>query len=127
MSGDAVRDGLAPQGGHGQPAILRLIGERYRRPKGTHRSWQGCDLDLSGVIIDGNMNFEDASFSSSRVSFDRAVFSGDELSFVGVTFSDGVVWFGTARGPAPSGLLAAVGTPPSAVVVLPAAWLPANP
>jgi hypothetical protein len=143
--------------------ILRLIGEHYRRPKGTHRSWQGCDLDLTGVIVDGNMNFEDADFSSGRVSFDRAVFSSDEVlfdramfsggqvsfsnavysgsevsfvgatfsdgvvSFVGVTFSDGVVSFGTAMGPAPSGLLAGVGTPPSAVVVLPSAWLPANP
>ncbi|MFJ7416896.1 hypothetical protein ACIQWZ_39820 [Streptomyces sp. NPDC098077] len=29
--------------------ILRLIGDHYRRPKGTHRSWQGCDLDLTGV------------------------------------------------------------------------------
>ena len=37
--------------------ILRLIGDHYRRPQGTHRSWQGCDLDLTGVIIDGSMDF----------------------------------------------------------------------
>ncbi|WP_232838873.1 hypothetical protein [Streptomyces geranii] len=40
--------------------ILRLIGDHYRRPRGTHRSWQGCDLDLTGVTIDGIMNFRGA-------------------------------------------------------------------
>ncbi|MFE1837263.1 hypothetical protein [Streptomyces sviceus] len=40
--------------------ILRLIGDHYRRPKGTRRSWQGCDLDLTGVTIDGSMNFNGA-------------------------------------------------------------------
>ncbi|MFE7712309.1 pentapeptide repeat-containing protein [Streptomyces sp. NPDC057486] len=192
--------------------ILRLIGDHYRRPRGTRRSWQGCDLDLTGVIIDGNLNFRGASFSSGRVSFDRAVFSGDEalfdravfsggqvsfqdavfssgrvsfdsavfshgrgpiaiagfrrgygedgdleysgslVSFHGASFTGGKVSFGgarfssgglvllhgasftggevsfrTATGPAPSGLLAAVGMPPPAAVDLPTAWLPADP
>ncbi|MFE0738692.1 hypothetical protein [Streptomyces sp. NPDC058855] len=40
--------------------ILRLIGDHYRRPKGTHRSWQGCDLHLTGVTIDGRLNFDGA-------------------------------------------------------------------
>ncbi|MEU5891584.1 hypothetical protein ABZ835_32790 [Streptomyces sp. NPDC047461] len=26
-------------------------------PQGTHRSWQGCDLDLTDVAIDGTMDF----------------------------------------------------------------------
>ncbi|MFC8198164.1 transposase [Streptomyces sp. NPDC057298] len=32
--------------------ILRLIGDHYRIPHGTHRSWQRRDLDLTGVTID---------------------------------------------------------------------------
>ncbi|MET8516020.1 hypothetical protein [Streptomyces sp. NPDC005077] len=47
--------------------ILRLIGDHYRRPKGTHRSWQGCDLDLTGVAIDGRVSFNGAVFSGSTV------------------------------------------------------------
>ncbi|MEU0853499.1 pentapeptide repeat-containing protein [Streptomyces flaveolus] len=73
--------------------ILRLIGDHYRRPRGTRRSWQGCDLDLTGVIIDGHLNFRGASFSSGRVSFDRAVFSGDQALFDRAVFSGGLVSF----------------------------------
>jgi uncharacterized protein YjbI with pentapeptide repeats len=76
--------------------ILRLIGDHYRRPKGTHRSWQGCDLDLTGVTIDGNMNFEGADFSDGEVSFDRATFSDGEVSFRRATFSGALVSFGHA-------------------------------
>ncbi|BCL32126.1 hypothetical protein ACFFS2_35815 [Streptomyces aurantiacus] len=53
--------------------ILRLIGDHYRRPKGTPRSWQGCDLDLTGVTIDGDIDFTGAVFSSGQVSFNGAV------------------------------------------------------
>ncbi|MFB7484669.1 pentapeptide repeat-containing protein [Streptomyces anulatus] len=73
--------------------ILRLIGDHYRRPKGTHRSWQGCDLDLTGVTIDGDMDFSGAEFSGGTVSFDYARFSGGVVSFDGSTFSDGDVSF----------------------------------
>ncbi|MGW1194215.1 pentapeptide repeat-containing protein [Streptomyces sp. NPDC002559] len=100
--------------------ILRLIGDHYRRPQGTHRSWQGCDLDLTGAVIDGNMDFTGAEFSSGRVKlmganfsdgmviFDRATFSGgtvafmltefsgSRVSFRNATFSDGVVVFDRA-------------------------------
>ncbi|MFI1531435.1 pentapeptide repeat-containing protein [Streptomyces griseus] len=76
--------------------ILRLIGDHYRRPKGTHRSWQGCDLDLTGVTIDGDMNFQGATFSGGNVSFDGATFSGGTVSFIGVTFSGGTVSFSVA-------------------------------
>ncbi|MGW7071811.1 pentapeptide repeat-containing protein [Streptomyces sp. NPDC054855] len=71
--------------------ILRLIGDHYRRPKGTHRSWQGCDLDLTGVTIDGNIDFSGAVFSCAVVSFRGAVFSGATVSFRGAEFSEGVV------------------------------------
>ncbi|MFI2116648.1 pentapeptide repeat-containing protein [Streptomyces rubiginosohelvolus] len=73
--------------------VLRLIGDHYRIPQGTHRSWQGCDLDLTGVTIDGNIDFSGATFSGGRVSFDRATFSAGEAFFVGATFSGGRVSF----------------------------------
>lgn len=69
--------------------ILRLIGDHYRRPRGTHHSWQGCDLDLTGVTIDGNMSFYEAVFSGSTVTFDGATFSGGTVSFDRATFSSG--------------------------------------
>ncbi|CAL9677772.1 hypothetical protein SUDANB105_08083 (plasmid) [Streptomyces sp. enrichment culture] len=179
--------------------ILRLIGDHYRRPRGTHRSWQGCDLDLTGVTIDGyldfgdatfsdatvsfrdatfsgaTVSFEDATFSGATVSFEgatftgvkvsfyraefsggmvyfgdaqfsssdvlfggatfssggamsflRARFSGGQARFEGATFSDGVVSFRDATGPAPSGLPTDIGTT-STLIVLPSAWLAANP
>ncbi|WP_443053311.1 pentapeptide repeat-containing protein [Streptomyces sp. IBSBF 3010] len=85
--------------------ILHLIGDHYRRPEGTHRSWQGCDLDLTGVTIDGpidfggavfsggRVSFLGATFSDSGVSFSGATFSGSGVLFVDATFSDGVVSF----------------------------------
>lgn len=76
--------------------ILRLIGDHYRRPEGTHRSWQGCDLDLTGVTIDGYMDFKGASFSGGRVSFIDATFAGGAVSFDRTAFSDGAVSFDRA-------------------------------
>ncbi|MFI6695081.1 hypothetical protein ACIBLA_25660 [Streptomyces sp. NPDC050433] len=52
----------------------------YRRPRGTHRSWQGCDLDLPGVTIDGYMDFRGVVFSGGTVSFSHAAFSGCTVS-----------------------------------------------
>ncbi|MEV5358046.1 pentapeptide repeat-containing protein [Streptomyces sp. NPDC052693] len=76
--------------------ILRLISDHYRRPQGTHRSWQGCALDLTDVIIDGPMDFYGATFSGGKVSFEGATFSGGRVSFDGSTFS-GLVSFTGAR------------------------------
>ncbi|MGI5054871.1 pentapeptide repeat-containing protein [Streptomyces sp. JAC18] len=76
--------------------ILRLIGDHYRRPKGTHRSWQGCDLDLTSVTIDGTIDLKNANFSGGRVSFDDAIFSGGRVSFAGAIFSGGRVSFAGA-------------------------------
>ncbi|MFC8201506.1 pentapeptide repeat-containing protein [Streptomyces sp. NPDC057298] len=73
--------------------ILRLIGDHYRIPQGTHRSWQGCNLDLTGVTIDGDMDFTGTAFSGGTVSFNRARFSGGRVSFFGAPFSSGVVSF----------------------------------
>ncbi|MFJ1998964.1 pentapeptide repeat-containing protein [Streptomyces asiaticus] len=60
--------------------ILRIIGDHHRRPEGTHRSWQACDLDLTGVTIDGTMNFLGAVFSGT-VDFSSATFSGGTVAF----------------------------------------------
>ncbi|KUN57188.1 hypothetical protein AQJ46_48290 [Streptomyces canus] len=76
--------------------ILRLIGDRYRIPEGTHRSWQGCNLDLTGVIIGSIVDFGGATFSGSIVDFGGATFSGSIVDFGGATFSDGIVRFGGA-------------------------------
>ncbi|MEU5233987.1 pentapeptide repeat-containing protein [Streptomyces anulatus] len=77
--------------------ILRLIGDHYRRPHGTHRSWQGSDLDLAGVTIEGHLDFSGAVFSGCVVSFDNARFSGGMVSFDNARFSDGTVFFDSAR------------------------------
>ncbi|MGP3749899.1 pentapeptide repeat-containing protein [Streptomyces sp. IBSNAI001] len=76
--------------------ILRLIGDHYRHPLEAHRSWGGCDLDLTGVTIDGDMDFGGAVFSGGRVSFGGAVFSGGGVFFDGAVFSGGRVSFGGA-------------------------------
>ncbi|MFF0206229.1 pentapeptide repeat-containing protein [Streptomyces sp. NPDC005017] len=119
--------------------ILRLIGDHYRRPQGTYRSWQGHDLNLVGVTIDGHMNFSGADFSGARVDFGSAMFSDGTVDFGSATFSDGTVDFGGATfsggtvyfigaiGSAPEGLLVVVGTPASAGVTLPQSWLPPSP
>ncbi|WP_310726205.1 pentapeptide repeat-containing protein [Streptomyces sp. N2A] len=76
--------------------ILHLIGDHYRRPQGTHRSWQGCNIDLTGVIIDGHLDFSGAAFSGSTVSFRDATFSGGMVDFGGATISSGDVYFARA-------------------------------
>ncbi|MGW2183918.1 pentapeptide repeat-containing protein [Streptomyces sp. NPDC001732] len=76
--------------------ILRLIGDHYRRPQGAHRSWQGCDLDLTGVTIDGDMDFRGAVFSGGRVDFSGAAFSGATVDFRGAVFSGATVDFSDA-------------------------------
>ncbi|MFE9684067.1 pentapeptide repeat-containing protein [Streptomyces sp. NPDC006285] len=76
--------------------ILRFIGDHYRIPEGAHRSWQGCNLDLTGVTIDGNMDLSGATFASGKVSFGGATFAGGKVSFDRATFSGDTVSFGGA-------------------------------
>ncbi|GAA5207625.1 pentapeptide repeat-containing protein [Streptomyces thinghirensis] len=76
--------------------ILRLIGDHYRRPRDTYRSWQGCDLDLTGVTIDGEMDFGGATFSDGRVSFSGATFPCGRVSFRWAKFTGGMVDFNGA-------------------------------
>ncbi|MFB7852686.1 pentapeptide repeat-containing protein [Streptomyces sp. NPDC056053] len=76
--------------------ILRLIGDHYRRPQEAHRSWQGCDLDLTGVTIDGRLDFSGATFSDGTVSFFGAEFSGGMVHFINAKFSGSRVSFTNA-------------------------------
>ncbi|WP_326680885.1 pentapeptide repeat-containing protein [Streptomyces sp. NBC_01237] len=78
--------------------ILRLIGDRYCIPKGTQRSWQGYNLDLTRVVIDSgvDLNFGGAMFSGGTVDFGGATFSGGSVYFGGAMFSGGTVDFGGA-------------------------------
>ncbi len=73
--------------------ILRLIGNHYRLPAGAYRSWQGCDLDLSGVTVDCDMNFSGAVFSGAKAIFSRARFSDGHVYFANATFAGGEVYF----------------------------------
>ncbi|MDQ1035369.1 hypothetical protein QFZ75_001785 [Streptomyces sp. V3I8] len=74
--------------------ILRLVGDHYRIPKDTHRSWQDCDLDLRDVTIDGVMDFDGAEFSGGMVNFSGAKLSdGSAMNFNNVIFSGGRVLF----------------------------------
>ncbi|MFJ8856721.1 hypothetical protein [Streptomyces sp. NPDC102437] len=77
------------------------------------------------------MNFGGAAFADGYVNFDGAAFAGGIVHFDGptggATFSGATVDFRNASGPAPDGLLAAVGTPVPATVYFPSAWLPPVP
>ncbi|MET8825263.1 pentapeptide repeat-containing protein [Streptomyces sp. NPDC004610] len=76
--------------------IMRLIGDHYRRPRGTHRSWQGCDLDLTGVTIDGPMDFTGAEFTGGTVHFTGAEFTGSTVDFSSTVLTGGTVDIGRA-------------------------------
>ena len=75
--------------------IIRLIGAHLR--PGAPGSWQGLNLDFTGVIFDGG-DFGGAEFSGGEVYFTGAEFSGGTVDFTTrVTFSGGAVDFSQAR------------------------------
>ncbi|MFD0055043.1 pentapeptide repeat-containing protein [Streptomyces sp. NPDC127168] len=99
--------------------VIRLIRDHLRLPAGHHRSWQGHDLDFTGVTFDGGdlskvvfssgnvsfrrsvfsgsiVDFQGADFSGADVDFSRATFAGGEVSFLGARFSGGSVDFSEA-------------------------------
>ncbi|MGB8945370.1 MAG: pentapeptide repeat-containing protein [Streptomyces sp.] len=89
--------------------IIRLIRDRTSvDPEETSVSWQGYDLDFTGVVFDGGdftgavfapgatVSFRDARFSDGTCSFVDACFSGGAVSFGGATFSGGTVIFSQA-------------------------------
>ncbi|MFK3734658.1 pentapeptide repeat-containing protein [Streptomyces sp. NPDC088090] len=125
----------------------------WRSWQGSYLDLTGVTFDVDlmsfkGAVFAGStVSFRGATFSDGMVSFNGAVFSNGKVNFAGATFSGGMVFFGeavlsegvnfyqatfsggmvrfdTAIGPAPQGLLAAIGTPAPPQVVLPASWLP---
>ncbi|MFF1405155.1 pentapeptide repeat-containing protein [Streptomyces sp. NPDC058294] len=96
-------------------------------PARKHRSWQGCDLDLTGATIDGPMDFSGAVFSGAEVSFEGAAFTGGRVDLDVVTFSGGALDFNLATGAVPNGLLDVRGRPLYPYAALPPAWLATNP
>ena len=74
--------------------IIRLIGAHLQ--PGAARSWQGLNLDFTGVVFDGG-NFGAARFSSGTVLFDGAQFYEGTVSFSGARFSGSKVSFSGAE------------------------------
>jgi uncharacterized protein YjbI with pentapeptide repeats len=73
--------------------IIRLIGDHLRPQAAV--SWQGLDLDFTGVVFDGG-DFTKTEFSGGQVRFDGAQFSGGQVGFDGAQFSGGQVRFVSA-------------------------------
>jgi uncharacterized protein YjbI with pentapeptide repeats len=74
--------------------VIRLI-TAHLRPSAT-TSWQGLDLDFTGVAFDGG-DFSEARFSGGDVSFFGASFYDDEVVFDKAEFSGGTVNFNQAE------------------------------
>lgn len=64
--------------------VIRVIAARLR--KDATVSWQGLDLDFTGVVFDGG-DFSGAEFSGGRVDFGHAEFSGGQVGFGAALFS----------------------------------------
>ncbi|MET8684519.1 pentapeptide repeat-containing protein [Streptomyces sp. NPDC004732] len=102
--------------------VIRLIRDRTAvDPRESHVSWQGYDLDFTGVVFDGgdffgavfaagstvsfrNARFCDATvdfraawFRGATVHFTDAAFYGATVDFRGAAFSDGTVNFFDAQ------------------------------
>ncbi|MFF0561940.1 pentapeptide repeat-containing protein [Streptomyces sp. NPDC004266] len=78
------------------------------------------DSTISGGAVD----FGDSTFSGGAVYFNRTTISGGTVSFGDTTFSGGTLDFSNTTGPAPTGLLTAVGSPVPTTVILSQAWAP---
>jgi hypothetical protein len=76
--------------------IVRLITAHLRPDVDPEKSWQGLDLDFTGVVFDGG-DFSGATFSGGMVLFSSAEFSGDMVNFASAEFSGDMVWFGGAE------------------------------
>ena len=86
--------------------IIRLIRDHLR--PGMPKSWQGLNLDFTGVIFDGGdfsfaefrggqVYFNNAKFCSGQVSFVGAEFCGAQVDFYTTEFCGGLVYFGSAK------------------------------
>lgn len=74
--------------------VIRVITAHLR--KDARVSWQGRDLDFTGVVFDGG-DFSGALFSGGEVGFGSAQFSGGTVYFTRTQFSGGNVYFGDAQ------------------------------
>jgi uncharacterized protein YjbI with pentapeptide repeats len=63
--------------------VIRVITAHLKKDAAV--SWQGLNLDFTGVVFDGG-DFSGAQFSG-KVSFSGAVFSGGQVNFDGTIFS----------------------------------------
>jgi Pentapeptide repeats (9 copies) len=86
--------------------VIRVITRHLRDD--AEVSWQGHDLDFTGVVFDGGdfegarfndgtVSFRRARFSGGRTSFRDGVFDGAHVSFREAVFMDSRVTFGNAR------------------------------
>jgi len=73
--------------------VFRVVAERLRDDAPV--SWQGCDFDFTGAVIDG-ADFHSIVVSEGTVSFERAVFPSGLVDFDGAVLSGGVVDFSRA-------------------------------
>lgn len=74
--------------------VVNVIAARLR--DGARVSWQGCDLDLRGAVLDG-CGFVKVRFSAGRADFGGAIFSGDPVYFTDAHFDGALVSFAGAR------------------------------
>jgi uncharacterized protein YjbI with pentapeptide repeats len=97
--------------------VIRVITAHLQEDAAV--SWQGLDLDFTGVVFDGGgfggalftgtarfdsarfssgtVRFSGAEFSGGLVSFNHAEFSGGDVSFRGAKFSGAKVYFFDTR------------------------------
>src|SRR5215475_9680377 len=75
-------------------SIIRIIGAHLR--EGAAPSWEGRNLDFTGVVFDGG-DFSRAKFSGGEVNFFGAKFCGGTVNFSGAEFSGSTVHLGSAK------------------------------
>ncbi|MEU3823131.1 pentapeptide repeat-containing protein [Streptomyces sp. NPDC030392] len=87
--------------------VIRLIRDHLRLPPEHPSSWQGHDLDFTGVTFDGGdfskvtvsggtVDFRNAKFSGGRSDFLKATFCGSDINSARATFSGNVHFTGVA-------------------------------
>jgi uncharacterized protein YjbI with pentapeptide repeats len=93
--GASTAEQLAFGGNHEvRHTVIRVIATHLR--PGATTSWQGIDLDFTGVQFDGG-NFTGVQFSAGTIRFTGARFLAGTVDFGGAIFSGGTVDFSTAK------------------------------
>jgi uncharacterized protein YjbI with pentapeptide repeats len=70
--------------------VIRVVAAHLQ--EGAPASWQGLNLDFTGVRFDGG-DFTGARFSGGTANFEGAVFAGGTVKFGSAKFADGAVSF----------------------------------